>query len=188
MKEAEKKKRWVDGSTQIVLPILVVLTVIAEHCATFDWLQGLDQVAKVADRFDHTNAPDANVPVYPNDAEWKPMIEFIKKFSTVKLRADKQPLTIARKQTSAWTSEGDFDKSVAPSAPIFVFYRHWSYGEGTHKDEEDHTEIGTVGDLHNWIERSKTNRHFLINDVLLALMPIILSFWLWRINYSHRHK
>ena len=180
---AEKRiKKWIELA-RAVLPVFVFLVVIAEHVGAIDRLRGLDKVQQVAYRFSLSYAPDASRPVYPDDAEWKPTIALIKKYSHVKWQADKQPQTIARKVASLSTNDADGNEWTSPSTPIFVLYRHWPAHSGVGIPRDDWTIVGSIGDLKGWIERSRSECHFFISDVLLALVAMVLSQWLWHVNY-----
>ena len=121
-------KRWLELSRLAVLPVIYLLLVIAEHSGLIDHWRGLDRVQAVADRFGLFYAPDASKPVYPGDAEWKPLIDVIQKYSKVKLRTDKQPQTVARFKATLSaqqeTGEGKLTEWTSPSTPFAVIYKH----------------------------------------------------------------
>ena len=45
---------------------------------------------------------------------------------------------------------------------------------------EDYRIIGTIGDLHSWIERSRSDFHSAIMDIILVLATFALAFAAWR--------
>jgi hypothetical protein len=141
---------------------------------------GWDSAEKVADRFNHSYTPDASAPVYPDSPERDPTIKLIEKYSRQKLRADRQPGTIARMQASLSTQDAySGTEWTAPSTPIVVIYQRWPTNTGAPIPKEGAAIVGTIGDLQNWIAQSKSDFHFLVNDVFLALISVGLCVWLW---------
>lgn len=181
-------RRWIDLVLLALLPFVTVLVVAAEHYGVFDRWRGLEQVEQVSARFDESYAPDASRPVYPGDPAWNPMITLIKKYSTVKLRSDRLPETIARMRATLSTDERDGFEWTSPSTPFVVFYVRWPQNTGKGIPSQDFTVVGTIGQLQEWIAQSKDDFHFLINDILLGLVPVALGLCLWRMNYLHRHR
>jgi len=179
-------KRWLELGRAALLPVLYLLLVIAEHSGLIDHWRGLDRVQTVEDRFNLSYASDASKPVYPGDAEWKPLIEIIKKYSKVKLRTDKEPQTVARfKATLSAQQEmglGNFTEWTSPSTPFAVMYKHWP-DPGTTFPPEDYTIVGSIGDLQNWIAKSKADCHFLIHDIVLGILALVLGYAVWHINH-----
>lgn len=173
-------KRYITLALTVVLPLVVVLAVVLEHYGVFDRWLGIDQVEKVSDRFNHSYTPDASAPVYPGDAEWKPTLNLIEKYSKQKLRADKQPATIARFTASLSTKDTYAGTEwTAPSTPFAVIYEHWPRNAGVDIPKEDFTIVGTIGDLQSWIAQSKAEFHFRLIDVSLAVLAAVLASWLW---------
>ena len=182
-------KRWLELSRLAVLPVIYLLLVIAEHSGLIDHWRGLDRVQAVADRFGLSYAPDASKPVYPSDAEWKPLIDVIQKYSKVKLRTDKQPQTVARFKATLSaqqeTGEGKLTEWTSPSTPFAVMYKHWP-DPGTTFPPEDYTIVGSIGDLQNWIAQSKADCHFLIHDIVLGILVLVLGYAVWHVNHLSR--
>jgi hypothetical protein len=58
-------KGRVEFASIVLLPIIGLAFVLAEHSGLTDHILGLDLVEKVADRFDKSYAPNASMPVYP---------------------------------------------------------------------------------------------------------------------------
>jgi hypothetical protein len=176
-------ERWVDLSLLALLPLASAAVVAAEHFGVFDRWTGLTAAEQVSARFDESYAPDASRPVFRGDPAWKPMMRLIRTYSKAKLQADKQPGEIARFQASLSTNSQGYEWT-APSTPIVVLYGYWPPGAGRAPPRDDITIVGTIGQLHEWIDRSRNQFHFLVNDLLLALMPVGFGLWLWRINYG----
>jgi hypothetical protein len=187
MKDSRKKRR-IEFAASVVLPLVGLLLLLAEHTGAIDWLRGLDKVEQVADRFDRSYSTDASRRVYPEDAAWKPTIALIEKYSKVKWHAGRQPQEIARLQAKLSSQDEDGYEWTSPSTPIVVLYRRWPTTPGLSIPKDDVEMIGSIGELHSWIDRSKSEIHFLINDVFLAVMAVTLSYWLWRVNHSHPQK
>jgi hypothetical protein len=177
-------RRWIEFAVSVLLPLGGLSVVLLEHYGALDRLRGLNRVEEVADRFSHSYSPDASKPVYPDDVEWQPTIRLIKKYSKAKLRTDKEAQTIARFKATLSTQDPNGSEWTSPSTPFAVLYRRWPQNSGSQIPPEDYTIVGSIGELQSWIAQSKSDFHFLINDVFLTLMAALLGYWLWRVNES----
>jgi hypothetical protein len=180
---AKKIKRVVELAATVILPFVVITFSVLDHNGTIDRWRGIDLVEEVANRFSLSYADNASAPVYPTDPAWKPTIALIEKYSKIKLRADKTPQTIARVQDpNAKQYAAGFEWTV-PATPIAVLYQHWPGNTGkTLALHENFELVGSIGQLQSWIERSKSDFHFLLNDIFLAAMAAILALWQWRLE------
>ena len=163
----------------VVLPLCILLTAVGEHSGRFDRWRGLDQVEKVSDSFNHSYGSEPSKPVYPSDTEWAPTLRLIEEFSKHKLRTDREPATIARMQATQSIQERNTDLEwTSPSTPFVVLYQRWPTNSGKDLTADEYTVVGSIGDLQNWIARSKAELHFWINDIVLGLMSLALGVWL----------
>ena len=182
MKET-RTKHWSD-LVSALLPLGIILVVAAEHYGLVDRWRGLDEVQKVSDRFDESYAPDASRPLFRGDAAWKPTVELIRKYSKVKLRTDEQPDEIVRFRATFSAKDTEGFEWTSPSTPFAVVYGYWPPETGHPPPPlQDVTIVGTIGELQGWIAQSESDFHFLVNDVILGLMPVLFGLWLWRTNY-----
>jgi hypothetical protein len=183
-------KWWVDLVRAAVLPVILLLVVLAEHYGVIDRWRGLDLVEAVADNFSLSYAPNASAPIYPEDAAWKPLIALIERYSSAKLRRDKQPQTVARMVASLSTQEpmgsGRIAEWTSPSTPVVVFYRHWPNNTGQNIPPEDFTIVGTIGELQNWIVQSRNDFYFLLHDMVLGLITLGVGYSLWHMNHLQK--
>jgi len=101
----KRRKKWLELVRLVLLPVIYMLLVLAEHYGVVDHLRGLDKVKAVADNFNLSYAANASTPVYPSDAAWRPLMAMIAKYSNAKLRLDKTPQTVARLVASLSTQE-----------------------------------------------------------------------------------
>ena len=178
-------KLWLELGRAAVLPILYLFLVVAEHSGLIDHWRGLDRVQTVADNFTLSYAVDACAPVYPGDDAWMPLIDLIQKYSKVKLRTDKHPQTVARFGATLSARQelgaGTTAEWTSPSTPFAVLYSHWP-DHGTTFPPEDYTIVGSIGDLQNWIAKSRADCHFLIRDIVLGILTLVLGYWGWHIE------
>ena len=183
----QKTKRWIELARAAGLPIIYLLLVLAERGGVIDHWRGLDIAKDVAENFSLSYAPDASKPVHRSDRAWEPLMALISRYSKVKLRADKQPQTVARLVATLSTQQpmggGQVSEWTAPSTPIVVFYRYWPENTAKSIPPEDFTIIGTIGDLQAWIEQSRSDGHFLIHDIVLGVIASILGYSLWHITH-----
>lgn len=179
VKDSSAKRRVEFAS--VLLPFIGLAWIVAEHFGLVDRWRGIDLVERVANRFDESYAPDASRPVYPEDAEWKPTIKLIEEYSKVKWPPGMKPQTIARMQAKLSEQDVGGYEWTSPATPIAVLYTRWPRnGPGIPKEEV--AIVGSIGELHGWIERSKNSFHFLISDCFMAAMAGVLGYWVWRLN------
>jgi hypothetical protein len=178
----DKKSRIQTGinlGLLVVLPLCILLMAVAEHTGMHDRWRGLDLVEKASDSFNHSYGIEPSKPIYPEDPEWAPTLGLIEEYSRYKLRTDRQPATIARQQAKLSVKEPNADLDwTAPSTPLVVLYRHWPGNSGEVIPRDEVTIVGSIGDLQNWIARSKAEFHFRVNNIILGLMSAALGLWL----------
>jgi hypothetical protein len=169
----------------LLLPLVLYLAfIIPERNGYWNRLTGLNLVQQIAERFERSVGPEDAVPVRTGDKEFEPLIELIKRYSTTKLAKDKTPTVVVRFQAKVYDSYGLGDGRAAqwtsPVTPIAVMYYDWPnvrFPDG-HVPAEQFAIVGTLGDLHEWISKSREDRHFMIVDLLLVgLVPILLGLY-----------
>ena len=152
-----------------LLPFLTVVFICCEYSGVWDRLQGLDAVEKIAQRFDLSYAANASAPVYPRDLAWKPLLRLIYRYSNARIPKSREPKVVARFVAVASAKEpignGGVVEWTAPSTPIAVSYLEWP---GNDVPPADYRIIGTIGDLHAWIARSKSDLHSRVVDVFMV--------------------
>ena len=170
----------------LLLPlVLYVGFIIPESRGYWDRVRGLDLAQQVAERFEKSVGPDDARPVRAGDQEFEPTLALIRKYSATKLADDKTPQVIARYQAKIFDAQplGDKDKLAqwtSPATPIAVMYFDWPNGKfpGDAVPRDQYAVVGTLGNLHEWIERSHENMHFLVVDFLLVgVLPIMFGVY-----------
>jgi hypothetical protein len=156
----------------VVLSILSVAFAVVSYTTRWDWWLHDDLVEKVAERFDLSYAKDASLPVQRGDPEWAPLIRVIERYSPRRddLPKDRPPMTFARFQaiTAAQTAYGEW---TAPTTPVGLMYRKWpDPGSGPFKRDQDAFDIGTIGDLHDWIRRDRADFDFFWRTIIFGLL------------------
>src|SRR5579871_2174155 len=150
-------KRKVD-LVSILVPILTVAFISSERTGFWDRVRGLDLAERAAKRFDLSYAADASTPVRVGDPEWRPLLSLIEAYSIASLPKGREPRVIARHVAiaSAKTQIGpdQIMEWTAPSTPLLLLYRDWP---GDDLPPSDVKIVGTIGDLHRWIDQSKAD-------------------------------
>lgn len=164
----------------VIIPSVVLVFVISMRVGIWDRWFGLDKVEKVAEKFESSYSSDASHPVRIGDPAWTPILRLISKYSNVDLPKDKEPRVLARfvAVLSGKTDlgQGRIAEWTAPSTPIALLYRDWP---GQDVPREDYRIVGTIGDLRAWINRSKDDFRFVMQDILLAVLSITLGAIIW---------
>src|ERR1700692_3267082 len=169
----------------LLLPLALYLAfIIPEKTGYWDRWTGLDLVEEVADRFDRSTGPDDAVPVRLGDKEFEPLIHVIKSYSVAKFADDKVPHVIVRLQAKVYDTQSLGDGKTAqwtsPATPIAIMFYDWPNARfpGGAIPPDQFTVIGTLGNLHEWISRSREDRHFLIVDLLLVgFVPLVIGLY-----------
>jgi hypothetical protein len=181
-------KRRVELVVTVLLPIIGLGFFLAEHYGLIDRLLGLDQVEHVAKRFDESYALGASRPVYPEDPEWKPTLRLLEEYSKAKWPAGLKPQTIARAQARLSEQDGGGYEWTSPATPIIVLFVRWPRNAGKPIPKPYWQFVGSIGQLHNWIEQSRNRFHFLFNDCFMTALAAVMSWWLWRLNVISRRE
>jgi hypothetical protein len=168
----------------LLIPLLGVAFIVLERRGVRDHVRGLDRAEEAAKRFDLSYAPGASAPVREGDAEWSPLITLIRKYSQADLPANREPKVLARNRALSSAeipgSSGSpipFAEWTSPGTPLILIYKDWP---GNEVQKEDYRIVGTIGDLHSWIERSKSDFHSNVMDIILtvAILALGLAAWL----------
>jgi hypothetical protein len=164
----------------VLLPLIVLGFIVAERFGLSDWLFGHGYVLQVASRFETSYATDIDRQVGPDEEAWKPLLRLIRKYSTANLPADKQPMVLARNRALASGYQKIGPDIVAewtsPATPMILIYSEWP---GNTVPREDTRIVGTIGDLRSWVERSRSDFRFLVQDLLLTIIAAGVALFLW---------
>jgi hypothetical protein len=178
------RKRRVELAASVLLPLLVLISAVLDHSGVIDHWRGLDLVQRVADRFKLSYADMASYPVYPDNPAWKPTLKLIETYTKVSLRTDKQPLIIARRPATFSAKDPNSSAEwTAPSTLVVLSYTHIPLAPGEKFDPDlDQKNVGDIGELQSWIEQSKADFHFKVNDVFIGVLSVALAYWLWHMK------
>jgi len=174
------KARFLKFVAAIIIPLIVLSFVISMRVGCWDRFFGLDKVEKVAENFESSYKPNVSHTVRVGDPAWNPLMRLISKYSNVDLPKDREPRVLARfvAVLSGKTDlgQGKIAEWTAPSTPIVVIYRDWP---GQNVSTQDYRIVGTISDLRTWINRSKDDFRFIIQDILLAILSIAFGLLIW---------
>lgn len=183
----------------LLVPLVLYLGfIIPERRGYWDRVRGLDSAQQIAERFEKSVGPDDARPVRAGEKEFEPTLALIRKYSAMSLADGKSPQVIARLQAKVYDAQilGSADKLAqwtSPATPIVVMYYDWpniKFPGGTVPTDQ-YTVVGTLGNLHEWIARSREDMHFHVVDLLLVgVVPMILGFYeyLVELRYERRGK
>jgi hypothetical protein len=181
----------------LLLPLLLYLAfILPEKKGYWDHVMGLDSVREVADRFERSVGPDDAVPVRAGDKEFNAVVTLIKKYSLTKLAVDKTPQVVARMQAKVYDAQplgqnGKLAQWTSPATPIAVMYFDWPnvrFPSGAVPDSE-YAIVGTLGDLHEWINRSHEDLHFEVVDLLLVgFVPLMVGLYEYLVELRYEKK
>lgn len=199
---AESKLKLHVAKLLLLIPLVLYLAfIIPENAGLWDQLLGLNSAREVADRFEKSVGPDDAVPVKVGDKAFGPLITLIRKYSSAKLDQGKTPRVIARLQASVYDAQrlgpdGKLSQWSSPATPIVVFYYDWPSVRfpGDIVPNDLYTVVGTLGDLHSWIDRRHEDLHFEVIDlVLVGIVPLAVGLYEYAVEirqgkYTKRKK
>jgi hypothetical protein len=166
----------------LLIPLVGVAFIALERVGLWDHVLGPDRAEEAASQFDRSYAPDASAPVRPSDPDWEPLIGLVKRYSRADLITDRSPAVIARFQALASNQIPGVGTQVplaewtAPGTPLVLMYKNWP---GASVPPEDYRIVGTIGDLHTWIERRRADLHSNVMDFILTFATLALALAAW---------
>ncbi len=168
-----------------IMPSLYLMFIITDHYEIWDSIRGLNKVKAVAARM-NLSYTEAKRQYRPGDDEWKPTIALIERYSKAELPRGRQPIVLARLQAvasaKAEVGPGKFAEWTAPTTPLLFLYSEsplsWN----------DTMVVGDIGDLFVWIEKSKSDFRFYVQNVLLGVFSVTLGALIWGIEHRERSQ
>ena len=160
------------------IPFLYLTFVITEHYDVWDGPRGLDAVKRVASQMDTSYDPNVQRQFRATDPGFQETLDLIRKYTTASLQPGREPIAIVRYVAVASgktdLGNGKFAEWTAPTTPLILLYT-----EPPVATSNDFIVVGSIGDLHTWIERSKTDFRFFVQDVFLTLFSLVLGVLIW---------
>lgn len=157
--------------------MLYLIFVVTEHYGVWDKVRGLDAVKEVAAQMDTSYDPSAQRQFRPGDRGYAETLGLIENYTNAVLPKDRTPVMIVRYVAvlsgEAQLNNGKIAEWTAPSTPLCVLYHEMP------ANNSDTVQVGTIGDLHTWIERSKNDFRFCVQDVFLGIFSLALGALLW---------
>lgn len=175
-------KRFLQLSAAVLVPALGLLFIASERMGLWDRWLGLNEVERIATRFETSYAEDVDRWVDPGEPGWQPLLGLIRRYSGVSIPKNREPRGVARQVAilsgKIELGDGQIAEWTAPSTPILlVFSEHGkSFSMG------DVVRVGAIGDLRVWCDRRRADLKFFMSDLLLGLTTIALGFVLWMVD------
>ena len=174
--------RW----TGVAVSVASVLFAFLTHLGVWNNWRGDNFLAEVSTRFDSSYSQDAGRPVRPGDSAWPIVMRVIAKYSHAKLLAGREPRVFARfVAVASARNEAAHSEWTAPTTPVALLYKEWP-GHGP-VPPEDFVIVGTIGDLHAWIQRDESDFDFFIRTIFSACCPLA-SLCSWRCLKRRPHR
>src|SRR4029434_3233922 len=85
----------------VLIPGLTIAFLSSEHSRFWDSYFGWTDVLDVARKFESSYTEEAGQPVRPGDPAWDPLLKLIRRYSTAKLLADREPRVFVRHRAVA---------------------------------------------------------------------------------------
>jgi len=101
----------------------------------------------------------------------------IAKYSHAQLPAGREPRVFGRfVAVASAQNEASHSEWTAPTTPVALLYKEWP-GHGF-VPPEDVVFVGTIGDLHTWIQRDESDFDFLIRTILFGTLSACVAVFL----------
>jgi hypothetical protein len=173
-------KRTLELVSAVIIPFCILIFVVSQRVGFWDWWFGLNDVEKVAVNFETSYASDASHPVRPGDPSWQPLLILIRNYSHVDLPKGREPKVFARSVAISSQKmdlgDGKFAEWTAPTTPIILIYRDWP---GQTVPPTDYRIVGSIADLRTWINRSKDDFRFIVQDFSLTFLSLVFAIMIW---------
>ena len=99
----------------------------------------------------------------------------IAKYSHAQLLAGREPRVFVRfVAVASAQNEAAHSEWTAPTTPVVLLYKDWP----GHVPPEDVVLVGTIGDLHTWIQRDESDFDFLIRTILFGALSACVAVFL----------
>lgn len=168
----------------VVLPAAIFIFIVADRIGVLDRVAGLDHVLEVASRLE-TSYAEVDRQVGPDEAAWKPLLSLIKEYSIATLPEDMKPRMLARSVAVSSArldlGSGNFAEWTAPSTPVILIYSEWP---GQTVQPDNYRVVGTIADLRIWVDRRRSDRRFMFQDIFLSLLTLVLAGIVWWIEHG----
>jgi hypothetical protein len=165
--------RWAGVGVSVASVLFAILT----YLGVWNEWRGDNILAEVATRFDSSYSQDAGRPVRPGDKAWPVVMRVIAKYSHAQLLAGREPRVFARfVAVASALNEAAHGEWTAPTTPVALLYKEWP-GHGF-VPPEDVVFVGTIGDLHTWIQRDESDFDFLIRTILFGTLSACVAVFL----------
>jgi hypothetical protein len=163
--------RW----TGVVVSVGSVLFAFLTYLGVWNEWRGDNLLADVATRFDSSYSQDAGRPVRPGDKAWPVLMRVITRYSHAQFLAGREPRVFARfVAVASAQNEAAHGEWTAPTTPVALLYKEWP----GHVPPEDVVLVGTIGDLHTWIQRDESDFDFLIRTILFGALSACVAVFL----------
>jgi hypothetical protein len=176
-------RRWLEILAAIVT-IMSVCSVVALHFGAADYFLDLAPAIEVAQHYDKSySVEDGPYMLHPDSSSWPIMMRLIGWYSIARID-EARAQTIGRapaiaageipvgSATAEWT---------APGTPILVLYGR--VDNGSTVGPNDAVVVGSIQDLHDWIQRARDDFRFWVTDVAIGSVSAVLAvLLLWREN------
>ena len=163
--------RW----TGVVVSAASVLFAILTYLGVWNEWRGDNLLTDVARSFDSSYSPDAGRPVRPGDKAWPVVMRVIRKYSRAQLPAGKEARVFVRfVAVASAQNEAAHGEWTAPTTPVALLFKEWP----GHVPPEDVVLVGTIGDLHTWIQRDESDFDFLVRTILFGALSACVAVFL----------
>ncbi len=172
------KKRTIQLIAAVGVSLILLGSVVLERVGLWDIVLGLNEVEKVASRFE-TSYVDVDRQVGPDEPAWKPIMNLIYRYSGVKIPTNREPKCFVRHQ-AIWSNKMDLGNGqiaewTVPTTPIAIIFVE----PITPMTNNDVLVVGSIRDIRRWVDLRRADIKFLINDIILGIMTVFLGFILW---------
>jgi hypothetical protein len=171
--DLKQTARWAGAGVSIAS----VLFAIGTYLGVLNEWRGDNLLSDLATRFDSSYPQDAGRPVRPGDEAWPVVMRVIKKYSHAQLLPGREPRVFARfVAVAAAQNQAAHGEWTAPTTPIALLYKEWP-GHGF-VGPEDVVFVGTIGDLHAWMQRDESDFDFLVRTILFGTLSACVAVFL----------
>lgn len=164
------------------LPLLYLGFVSLDRSGMIDRMRGLDKVEAFVSNIETSYRTGVRRQSRPSDPEWSALLKLIRKYSTADFPREREPKVIARGVALASNkvdlAGGEVAEWTSPGTPVIEIYVDWPV-PGQPVSEKDFSVIGTIGDFRPWLDKSRGDLRFIVQDGFLASFTVLVGLFIW---------
>jgi len=173
------RDRTLELTSAVLVPLFILSFIVSDRLGLLDWWFGHDEVLAIAQRFETSYADNVDRQVGRDEPGWKPILRLIRRYSNVEWSREEEPFMLSRFAAVASgkieVGRGQIAEWTSPGTPLALLF-----GEPTESVPiEQLRVVGTIGDLRLWVDQSRDDIRFIVQDLALGGLALLVGAMVW---------